>query len=243
MAVDVRDIYGNQKIENLLNLAMDATLQEREKSPELEVGYDPQARTWELIIKYSGDLKRISELAEETTALQNEYAIVTVQENRIEALATLSEVEYIEKPKRLFFEVENGRRVSCIDAVQESRFSLSGQGVLIGVIDSGIDYTLSDFQTEDGGTRILALWDQTLGKEYTRDEINEALMSATVEERLERLPSMDDSGHGTAVAGIAAGNGRNSPGERAGGGEAWKGKTGWFSEDHRAYEGAGLCDP
>ena len=216
MAVDVRDIYGNQKIENLLNLAMDATLQEREKSPELEVGYDPQARTWELIIKYSGDLKRISELAEETTALQNEYAIVTVQENRIEALATLSEVEYIEKPKRLFFEVENGRRVSCIDAVQESRFSLSGQGVLIGVIDSGIDYTLSDFQTEDGGTRILALWDQTLGKEYTRDEINEALMSATVEERLERLPSMDDSGHGTAVAGIAAGNGRNSRGRYAG---------------------------
>ena len=216
MAVDVRDIYGNQKIENLLNLAMEATLQEREKSSELEIGFNPQTKTWELIIKYSGSLERVSGLAEEVAQLQNEYAIVTVREDRIETLASLSEVEYIEKPKRLFFEVENGRRVSCIDAVQEARFSLSGQGVLIGVIDSGIDYTLPDFRTEDGETRILALWDQMLEKEYTRDEINEALRSLTIEERMEKLPSTDDSGHGTAVAGIAAGNGRNSQGRYAG---------------------------
>lgn len=216
MAVDVRDIYGNQKIENLLNLAMDATLQEREKSSELEAGYDSETRSWELIIKYSGSLERVYELAEEITELQNEYAIVVVREDRIEQLASLPEVEYIEKPKRLFFEVENGRRVSCIDAVQVPPFSLSGQGVLIGVIDSGIDYAGADFQTEDGETRIRALWDQSLGQEYTREQINEVLKSRTPEERIAKLPSTDVSGHGTAVAGIAAGNGRNSRGRYAG---------------------------
>lgn len=161
-------------------------------------------------------MERVSGLAEEVTELQNEYAIVTVREDRIEQLAALTEVEYIEKPKRLFFEVENGRRVSCIDAVQGSRFSLSGQGVLVGVIDSGIDYTLPDFQTEGGETRIRALWDQSLGEEYSREKINEALKSQAPEDRREKLPSVDVSGHGTAVAGIAAGNGRGSGGRYAG---------------------------
>ena len=129
MAVDVRDIYGSQKIENLLNLALEATGEERAKSPELEVGFDLETKTWELIIKYSGDLKEVRELAEEVYELQNEYAVLLVREDRIREMASLPEVEYIEKPKRLFFEVENGRRVSCIDAVQGARFALSGQGV------------------------------------------------------------------------------------------------------------------
>ena len=138
MAVDVvRDIYGSQKIENLLNLALEATGEERAKSPELEVGFDSETKTWELIIKYSGDLKEVRELAEEVYELQNEYAVLLVREDRIREMASLPEVEYIEKPKRLFFEVENGRRVSCIDAVQGARFALSGQGVLIGILDSG----------------------------------------------------------------------------------------------------------
>ena len=64
MAVDVRDIYGSQKIENLLNLALEATGEERAKSPELEVGFDSETKTWELIIKYSGDLKEVRELAD-----------------------------------------------------------------------------------------------------------------------------------------------------------------------------------
>ena len=41
----------NEKIENLLNLALDATKEEREKSLNLEVGYEPEENTWELIVK------------------------------------------------------------------------------------------------------------------------------------------------------------------------------------------------
>lgn len=134
-----------QKVENLLNLALDATEEEREKSLQLDVGYNPIERSWELIIKYSGNLDAVREIAEQTTELMNEYAVIRVLESRINELAALPQVEYIEKPKRLFFQTANGRRVSCIDAVQDTRFSLFGQGVLVAVIDSGINYTLDDF--------------------------------------------------------------------------------------------------
>lgn len=89
-------------------------------------------------------------------------------------------------------------------------------------IDSGIDYMHEDFRKEDGTTRILRLWDQTIegnppegyriGTEYTEEEINQAIQASTPQERYSIVPSRDLSGHGTAVAGIAAGNGRESQG-------------------------------
>lgn len=93
-------------------------------------------------------------------------------------------------------------------------FDLSGQGVLIGIIDTGIDYTHNAFKNADGTSRILSIWDQTIqagpspdtyyyGAEYTREEINLALAS---EDPLSIVPSVDDIGHGTYLAGIAAGN-------------------------------------
>ena len=221
---------ASQKIEDQLNLAIDATEEVREKSLDLAVGYNPIDRECEMIIKYSGSLERVRTLANQVVELLNEYAIITILESRIDELAQLVEVEYIEKPKRLFFQVANGRRVSCIDSVQDTRFALYGQGVLVAVIDSGIDYASQDFREADGTTRIRALWDQSLapgegrtppegyaiGAEYTQEQINEALRQPTLQERGRMVPSVDTSGHGTAVAGIAAGNGRNSGGQYAG---------------------------
>ena len=222
---------ASQKIENLLNLALDATPKEREKSLELDVGYDPAEKTWDLIVKYSGSLEAVRALASSVVELQNEYAVITIRESDIEALTQIPEIEYIEKPKRLFFQVANGRRVSCIDSVQQdTRLSLYGQGILVAIIDSGIEYENADFRNEDGTTRILALWDQSLapgegrvppkgyavGAEYTSGQINEALGRSTLDDRRQIVPSQDTSGHGTAVAGVAAGNGRNSNGQYAG---------------------------
>lgn len=215
---------ADQKIENLLNLALSASEEEREKSLELDVGYYPVARTWEVIIKYSGTLGQVREIAESVVELSNEFSIVTVREDRLEALAGIEAVEYIEKPKRLFFQVENGRRVSCMTSVQIRPPKLYGTGVLVAIIDSGIDYANLDFRNADGTTRIYALWDQTIpgnppegyvqGTEYTQEKINEALQQENRTERMKIVPSEDRSGHGTAVAGIAAGNGRGSKGAR-----------------------------
>lgn len=218
---------NNQKLENMLNLAIEATEQEREKSLELDVGYDPIDREWDLIVKYSGDLERVRELPAKVVEMQNQFAIVTIQESLIEALADLPQIEYIEKPKRLFFETANGRRVSCIDSVQNTAPYLWGKGVLVAVIDSGIEYANVDFRKEDGTTRILSLWDQSvegmppqgyqLGTEFTEEQINEALRQKTRAEQLAIVPSIDTSGHGTAVSGIAAGNGRGSEAGRQAG--------------------------
>ncbi len=208
-------------MENLLNLAMDASDEERGKSEQLEVGYDAQEKEWTLIIKYSGNLERVKENAVRVSELLNEYAIITVKESAIDVVAGLLEVEYIEKPKRLYFQVLNGKRVSCINEVQDTRFSLFGQGVLVGIIDSGIDYSLDDFRNSDGTTRIRALWDQSLnpvgeevspskygvGVEYTEEQINQALQAANVQERRALVRTEDTSGHGTSVAAIAAGSG------------------------------------
>ncbi len=80
----------------------------------------------------------------------------------------------------------------------------------------GIDYNHPDFRNQDGSTRILALYDETLDREFTSEEINQALEASSEQERFRIVPSRDTSGHGTHVAGIAAGNGRASGGVNRG---------------------------
>lgn len=262
----------NEKIENLLNLALNATQEEREKSLNLNVGYVPESRAWEVIIKYSGDMQVLAAQIREQipqiygevriTNLSNEYAILLVPEAVIEQVAALPQIEYMEKPKRLFFAVNNGKRVSCITPLQTGsgvpgvgRGQLSGRDIITAVIDSGIDYSHPDFRNADGTTRILELWDQTIpagsisvpfqqpeedtgensgvrqdgtarvlgapegfynGTVFDSTVLDLALDQPTEQQRYAVCPSRDISGHGTHVAGIAAGNGRASDGRYRG---------------------------
>ena len=229
---------NSAKIENLLNLALDVSEQERMRSPELSVGFEPEDNTWEVIVRYFGELQPLKEQFPDwqITELLNEYAIIRLPESQIDQLAQLPQIEYIEKPKQLYFEAAQGRRASCMLPVQTgrgaagSRTNLTGAGVLVAVIDSGIDYRHPDFRNEDGSTRIVALWDQTgvpreneappqgylQGVEYTREQINEALLAPDALAAARIVPQADTSGHGTHVAGIAAGNGRASGGVNRG---------------------------
>lgn len=214
----------SQKLENLLNLALDADQGERERSEELDVGYDKEENVWELIVKYSGTLEAVRQTARSVTELLNGYAVIVIEEERIGQLAQLPEVKFIEKPKKLYFQTDVGRQVSCIDIVQDMPLSLRGKGTLIGIVDSGIDYENAEFRNEDGTTRIVSLWDQSVngrppagylaGTEYTREQIDAALATEDKEVRRQMVKTSDVSGHGTAVAGIAAGNGRGSEGRR-----------------------------
>ena len=215
----------DQKIDNLLNLAMDATPQERRKSGNLNVGYDPATRLWDVIIKYSGPESGLAGNGIQVVPLLGGYAVVTLPESEIDKYSHRAQVEFMEKPKRLYFELFQAKGASCIRTVQTGRDGLTGKGILIGIVDSGVDYYHTDFRNADGSSRILRLWDQSIpgkppqgyvtGTEYTKEEIDEAL--ALGENQGRRLvPSVDYSGHGTSVLGIAAGNGRASDGVNQG---------------------------
>ena len=229
----------DQKIDNILNLAMDATPEERAKSENLNVGYDSSERLWDVIVKYSGPESGLGGEGIQVVPLLGGYAVVTLPESEIKAYSARKQIEFIEKPKRLYFETFQAREASCILPVQAGSNGLTGKGILVGVVDSGVDFFHPDFRNEDGSSRILRLWDQSIngnppegytrGTEYTKEEIDEALVLGETEGRrlialhIEEvsvarplIPSGDFSGHGTAVLGIAAGNGRASDGVNRG---------------------------
>ncbi|PKM51269.1 MAG: hypothetical protein CVV02_07890 [Firmicutes bacterium HGW-Firmicutes-7] len=214
---------ANQKIGNQLNLSLSLPEEEREKSAFLTTGYNELTNTWELIVKYNGDLTVLQDDVISVDKLTSQYAILVVPEQNISKIANYSQIEFIENAKRLELELEESKRAACITPVQIGYPNLSGQGVLLGIIDSGIDYRHPDFINEDGTTRIVSILqinDPTNldlpNVEYTREQINEALRQPTEEEALLIVPSIDVIGHGTHVAGIAGGNGRGSNGRYRG---------------------------
>ena len=197
----------SQKNENLLNLALSTPVSERERSLELNVGFDTEEKTWEVIVKYHGSLQELTQKGIVVEELIAGYAILTVPESQMDILTATEQIEYVEKPKRLFFSDLAGNTASCYAPGSGLFTTLTGKGVLIAVIDSGISFWNQDFRNSDGTTRILYLWDQVLNREFTREQINEALATGSRIQAERIVPSIDTTGHGTAVAGIAAGGG------------------------------------
>ena len=212
----------DQKLENILNLALETPEEEREQTESLNVGYSAETRSWELIVKYHGSLDRLREQNIVVEELIAGYAILTVPEALVDMVSDTPEIEYVEKPKRFYYGQTFPAGTSCFPPVIMRTPFLNGRGVLLAVLDSGITWDLEVFRKADGSTRIRYLWDQTvseetgdvrygkmpdgfsIGTEYTAEEINAALQLPALD-RYRRIPSRDLSGHGTAVAGIAAG--------------------------------------
>ena len=169
----------------------------------------------EVIVKYNGDITKLeTELDADVEILFDYYAIITLEESKIPQLYNYTEIEYIEFPTEMTITTRESNLINtCVTSVQsESGYGLLGKGVLIGIIDSGVDYNHKDFINSDGNSKILYIWDQLAvgtppegfksGAEYDNATINRAIKSPNP---FDVIPPTDNIGHGTAVAGIAIG--------------------------------------
>ncbi len=182
---------------------------------EFDSGYDYSQNKWEVIIKYSGDIKMIASQNEINIDILNDnYAIVFDTLEKIKILAAYPQVIYIEQAKLLGIVDKNNLLSTCVTPVQNN-MGLSGNGTIIAILDTGLNIKLKEFLNEDGTSRVLYYWDQTLdgdktpeqfsnGIEYTQEDLNKIIAND------EEFISGDFNGHGTIVASIAAGNGRTN---------------------------------
>lgn len=184
---------------------------------------------WLLIIQYYQDLEIISQKFSFSYEMINDrFAYIQINKDLIDTLSDENSIFYIELPRVMqYIALESAPSICApISIYTPESYNVSGEGVIVAVIDSGIDYSHLDFRNEDGSTRILSIWDQSIegrppegyssGAYYTQEEINEALRQDTIEGRLSIVPSVDILGHGTAITGVAAGNGSGSGGQSRG---------------------------
>lgn len=151
--------------------------------------------------------------------ISREFAIVHARLDRVEPLS-IARYTYSTIPKLYGLQDTTALESSGITPVFDQPSLLAtGRGVILGIIDTGIDYTNPLFRLADGSSRILSIWDQSIPSEempspvagfqpfygtvYSQEQLNQALAS---EEPFSMVPSRDTDGHGTFMAGVAAGN-------------------------------------
>lgn len=191
-----------------LDLLMNVPKELRDKIINSYNYEDPEGSQVELIVLYGANpqaLKvKIESLGGTFEDLDYGYGIITIAGNRIPELFGIREINYIEIPKNLYLSFEPSNRASCVLEANSS-YNLLGEGILVGFVDSGIDYLNPAFKTESGETRIEYIYDLAVnGAVYNREKINEAIKSNNP---YSIVPHVDGIGHGTHVAGIACAGG------------------------------------
>nr|WP_291580090.1 S8 family peptidase [Clostridium sp. UBA6640] len=136
--------------------------------------------------------------------LRDVPAIVNLERNELYSLTQLSPI--------------NVANISIFHG--KSFLTLRGTGVVVAMLDTGIDYLNKEFMTEDNKTRVIGIWDQSIqqgpspegfpyGTEYSREQINEAIAAQSRgEDPYAIVPHKDENGHGTEIAGIIGAGGR-----------------------------------
>lgn len=164
---------------------------------------------YEVIVKYNGDILKLeNELGVSVEILSSIYAIITADNpDKFENLLNYPEIEYVEKP--FILETQDTQSFSSTGITSfKNRTGLTGRGTILGIIDSGIDYTLPIFRDVSGRSKILYLWDQSIrgtppegfkeGTLYTNEDINQAINGE------KNIPIPITATHGTHVSGTAA---------------------------------------
>ena len=163
----------------------------------------------------AGLAARLEALGVEVRGRAGAIVSLAVPASALEDLAAIDAVQWLRASQG--YRLQND--VSTSDThtaarTENATFGNAGAGVIVAVIDSGIDWTSPDFRNADGTTRLLGIWDQTVvsgayppppgfafGSFYSRSAIDAALSGGPA------LPTQDGHGHGTHVTGSAAGNG------------------------------------
>ncbi|MDH5067388.1 S8 family peptidase [Clostridium perfringens] len=169
--------------------------------------YSPNNGEIELVVLYGDNFLRfknsVDAIGAKVEDLGYGFGILIIKVNDLNRIIELEGLQYIELPKILYTSAYDSNRASCIPSVWNN-YNLTGEGILVGFLDTGIDYTHNAFKDADGNTRIEYIYDLENGVVYDKNKINEALKS---EAPFSIVPEIDLSGHGTHVAGIACAGG------------------------------------
>lgn len=161
----------------------------------------------ELVVLYGDNFLRFKQSVDNIGARVEDlgygFGILIIKISDLSKINQLQGLQYIELPKILYTSAYDSNRASCIPSVWNN-YALTGDGVLVGFLDTGIDYTHNAFKDANGNTRIEFIYDLENGIVYDKNKINEALKS---QDPSAVVPEVDLSGHGTHVAGIACAGG------------------------------------
>ena len=169
--------------------------------------YSPNNGEIELVVLYGDNFLRfknsVDAIGAKVEDLGYGFGILIIKVNDLNRIIELEGLQYIELPKILYTSAYDSNRASCIPSVWNN-YNLTGEGILVGFLDTGIDYTHNAFKDDEGNTRVEYIYDLENGVVYDKNKINEALKS---EDPFSIVPEIDLSGHGTHVAGIACAGG------------------------------------
>lgn len=154
--------------------------------------------------------------------ITDSIGIISTYPEMIEQLMKdVSAITFVDPRSRYVLQDISPSSVDNISAIKVNPYlDLTGHGVLIGMIDTGIDYLNEEFILEDDTSKIISIWDQTIqnnpdptvyiGRTYPREEINNAIKAyRNNQDPYAIVPSRDVEGHGTKMAGIIGGRGAN----------------------------------
>ncbi len=149
------------------------------------------------------------------TELANRYIVVYLNEKYVQSVFEDLGKDFISFYPKILSPLDTASNDAAgISQIHNQPFlNLSGRGVILGFVDTGIDYTKNAFKFENGNTKLLSIWDQTIdgprsgniyfGARYDAEMINLALKS---DDPYSIVPSIDEDGHGTFLASVAGSN-------------------------------------